>query len=82
MNNIDSTIPFMPINIGLITISDTRKEDNDKSGNLLKERITNFGHKILIKKIVSDDINKIKETIVSLAQDSKMLILLELILLM
>ena len=71
MNNIDSTITFIPINIGLITISDSRNEDNDKSGNLLKERITNFGHKILIKKIVSDDINKIKETIVSLAQDSK-----------
>ena len=42
MSNIDTSIPFMPINIGLITISDTRNEDNDKSGNLLQRTYYKF----------------------------------------
>ena len=71
MNKIDNSIKFTSINIGLVTISDSRNEDNDKSGNLLKERITNFGHKISVKKIVTDDINKIKETIVDLSRNPK-----------
>ena len=53
MSNIDTSIKFVTINIGLITISDSRTEDNDKSGNLLKERIENFGHIILKKNYYS-----------------------------
>ena len=49
MNNIDTSIKFIPINIGLITISDSRVEENDKSGNLLKDRIESFGHIVLKK---------------------------------
>tara|TARA_B110000438_G_C15297339_1_gene429602 strand:- start:14 stop:544 length:531 start_codon:yes stop_codon:yes gene_type:complete len=63
MSNIDTSIKFVTINIALITISDSRTEENDKSGNLLKERIENFGHKILKKIIIPDDIDKIKKTI-------------------
>ena len=51
MNKIDNSIKFVSINIGLVTISDSRNEDNDKSGNLLKEKIKNFGH-IVYKKII------------------------------
>ena len=43
MNNIDNSINFIKINIGLVTISDSRDKKNDKSGNLLEERIINFG---------------------------------------
>ena len=63
MNNIDNSIPFLPINIGIITISDSRLSENDKSGNLLKERIENFGHKVLEKIIIPDDIKIIKKII-------------------
>ena len=52
MPNIDQSIEFVQINIGLITISDSRIEENDKSGNILKERIENFGHKVLKKKLL------------------------------
>ena len=69
MTNIDKSIEFVQINIGLITISDSRIEENDKSGNILKERIENFGHKVLKKKIIVDDGEKIKKIITELSQD-------------
>ena len=50
MNIIDRSMKFISINIALITISDTRKEENDKSGKLLQSRITNLGH-VVSKKI-------------------------------
>ena len=69
MTNIDQNIKFIPINICLITISDTRSETNDKSGNLLQDRITNFGHSVEEKIIISDDINLIKKTITDQANN-------------
>ena len=69
MPNIDQSIKFVQINIGLITISDSRIEENDKSGNILKERIENFGHKVLKKKIITDDVEKIKKIVTALSQD-------------
>ena len=71
MNNIDNNITFLPINIGIVTISDTRKEENDKSGNLLKERITNFGHNITKKIIIKDEIKLIKTTLKEMSDDLK-----------
>ena len=69
MSNIDTSIKFVTINIGLITISDSRTEKNDKSGNLLKERIENFGHIVLKKIIIPDDIKQIKKNITTLSKD-------------
>ena len=69
MSNIDTSIKFISINIGIITISDSRIEQNDKSGNLLKERIEKFGHKALKKIIIPDDIQLIKRTINDLSID-------------
>ena len=51
MNKIDTKVKFLSINVALITISDTRKSEDDKSGNLLKDRIEKFGH-IVSKKII------------------------------
>ena len=69
MKNIDKSINFISINIGLITISDSRNEHNDKSGILLKKRIEKIGHKIKEKIIIPDDILKIKKTIIRLSKD-------------
>ena len=71
MNNIDTSIKFIAINIGLITISDSRVEENDKSGNILKDRIEKFGHIVLKKTIVKDDIIQIKKTIIEMSADPK-----------
>ena len=71
MNNIDTSIKFIPINIGLITISDSRVEENDKSGNLLKDRIESFGHIVLKKIIITDEVVQIKKTIKEFSKDPK-----------
>ena len=71
MTNIDTSIKFIAINIGLITISDSRVEENDKSGNLLKDRIKKFGHIVLKKTIIPDEIAQIKKTIIELSSDPK-----------
>ena len=39
MSKIDKNIKFVSINIGVVTISDTRTLKNDKSGDFLKERM-------------------------------------------
>ena len=65
--SVDKSIKFVSINIGLITVSDTRTLKDDKSGNLLSDRIINFGHKIELRKIVKDDIDIIKSTITELS---------------
>ena len=51
---------FIPINIALLTISDTRNVENDKSGDTLQDKILQAGHKLYERKIVIDDVNKIK----------------------
>ena len=60
---IDTSLEFVPINIAVLTISDTRTEETDTSGALLKERINTAGHHCIEKKIIPDDIKIIKETI-------------------
>ena len=50
---------FISINIAVVTISDTRELQNDKSGDTLVDRITQFGHKVTVREIVKDDFNKI-----------------------
>ena len=70
MTHINKKITFISINIAVITISDTRKDSDDKSGNLLKERIVKSGHKVLKKIIIPDDVTIIKKNLTSLSKDS------------
>ena len=56
---IDNKIKFLPINISILTISDTRTTDNDKSGNLLEERVKTSGHNLVYREIIKDDFNDI-----------------------
>ena len=69
MNIIDTSMEFVSINIAVVTISDTREEENDKSGNLLQDRITNLGHIVFKKLIISDDVDLIKKTLSDLSKD-------------
>lgn len=55
MAGIDESIPFAPVNIAVLTVSDTRTEDTDKSGALLVERLTAAGHSLAEKAIVKDE---------------------------
>jgi molybdenum cofactor biosynthesis protein B len=52
---LDENRTFKPVNIALLTVSDTRDEGNDTSGDLLAERITSAGHRIADRAILRDD---------------------------
>ena len=54
------TRPFIPVNISVLTVSDTRTLENDKSGRVLAERLTSAGHRLAGRAIVKDDINAIR----------------------
>ena len=56
---IDSQKEFKPINISVLTVSDTRTEATDKSGQILANKIKEKGHSLKHKEIVIDDKEKI-----------------------
>lgn len=57
---IDETLPFHPLNIAVLTISDTRDEITDTSGGTLVERLTTAGHVLAGKAIVPDEVEAIR----------------------
>jgi molybdenum cofactor biosynthesis protein B len=52
---IDETREFKPINIAVLTVSDTRTPETDTSGDILAARVTGAGHHLAARKIVKDD---------------------------
>jgi len=59
MPGLDETREFIPVNIAVLTVSDTRGLNDDRSGNTLVERISEAGHKLAARAIVTDDKDKI-----------------------
>ena len=57
MAGIDESLTFYPLRIAVLTVSDTRDEQTDKSGGLLAERLTAAGHELAGKAIVTDDVD-------------------------
>ncbi len=55
MSRIDPNRPFLPVNIAVLTISDTRGAADDRSGQTLTERIEKAGHRVAAKTIVRDE---------------------------
>jgi len=60
MPGIDEKLPFLPLNIAVLTVSDTRDEGSDTSGGLLVERLTTAGHQLADRVIVRDDVEAIQ----------------------
>jgi molybdenum cofactor biosynthesis protein B len=54
---------FLPVNIAVLTVSDSRDEQNDKSGRVLVERLVGAGHRLAEKLIVRDDVYQIRAAI-------------------
>ena len=54
---------LIPLSICVLTISDTRTEDTDKSGRLLANRLVAAGHSLREKRIVPDDIYRIRAAV-------------------
>jgi molybdopterin adenylyltransferase len=55
MPRIDESRPFLPVNIAILTVSDTRTEADDTSGRALAEMATRDGHRVAARRIVPDD---------------------------
>ena len=51
---------FVPLNIAVLTISDTRTEETDSSGKVLKDGAEGVGHNVVEKAIVKDDIYQMR----------------------
>jgi molybdenum cofactor biosynthesis protein B len=59
MNQVTGDREFLPVNIAVLTVSDTRTRDDDKSGNTLADRIEGAGHVVIDREIVKDDVDSI-----------------------
>src|SRR5690606_32365793 len=69
MSRIDETRPFIPVRIAVLTVSDTRGLEEDRSGQTLAERIEAAGHVLAARDIVQDDVERIRERVRSWCAD-------------
>jgi len=53
---IDPALPFLPVRIAALTVSDSRTAADDRSGDTLVERLTQHGHILAARAIVRDDV--------------------------
>ena len=68
-DRLDMTVPFQPVNIAVMTVSDTRTEADDRSGDLLVSRIAEDGHVLADRAIITDDVPKITARLQSWIED-------------
>ena len=54
---------FIPLNIAILVVSDTRTENDDVSGKNLVERVSEAGHRVFEKTIVADNIYQIRAAV-------------------
>ena len=59
MPGIDETREFIPVNIAVLTVSDTRSRAEDRSGDMLAQRLKGDGHMLADRAIVRDDVAEI-----------------------
>ncbi len=55
MDRLDDTRDFLPVRIAVLTVSDTRKPEDDRSGDTLVARLEAAGHRLAARAIVQDD---------------------------
>ncbi len=63
MPGIDESLPFHPLRIALLTVSDTRTTETDTSGDLLASFVAEAGHEIAERQIVRDEIAVLTEVL-------------------
>jgi molybdenum cofactor biosynthesis protein B len=66
---IDHSREFIPLKIAVLTVSDTRKLADDKSGDTLVDRIQKAGHAVADRAIVADDVDAIRTRVKSWIAD-------------
>jgi molybdenum cofactor biosynthesis protein B len=63
MHRIDDSRPFIPLDIAVLTVSDTRSLEEDRSGSTLAARIGDAGHRLAGREIVTDDVDRIRAVV-------------------
>jgi molybdopterin adenylyltransferase len=69
MAKLDESRPFIPVRIAVLTVSDTRTAEDDKSGAALAEMVKAAGHELAAKSIVKDDVAAIRSQVQSWIAD-------------
>jgi len=69
MAGIDDTRKFVAVRIAILTVSDTRTADDDKSGDLLSELVSTAGHEVAARTLVRDDVAAIRSTVEQWVRD-------------
>jgi molybdopterin adenylyltransferase len=62
---------FIPLNIAVVTVSDTRTEETDTSGQFLRDALQGAGHTCHSKQICKDDVYKLRALVATLIADDK-----------
>tara|TARA_Y100001936_G_C16054949_1_gene660334 strand:+ start:1387 stop:1911 length:525 start_codon:yes stop_codon:yes gene_type:complete len=65
----DAISEFIKLNICILTISSSRTLQNDKSGDVLEKKISEFGHSVYDRKIIKDNKDEIQENIINWGND-------------
>jgi molybdenum cofactor biosynthesis protein B len=76
MSSIHCGDDFLPLNIAVLTVSDTREEHNDTSGQALVERLKAAGHKLAAKEISKDDVYQLRAIVSKWIADENIQIIL------
>lgn len=76
MSSIHCGDEFVPLNIAVLTVSDTREEHNDTSGQALVERLQAAGHKLAAKEISKDDVYQLRAIVSKWIADENIQIVL------
>ena len=63
MASADESRSFIPLNIAVLTISDTRSLADDKSGSTLADRLSAAGHRLAAREVTSDDVEAIRAVV-------------------
>ena len=63
MGHTSTKAVFIPLNIAVMTVSDSRTDADDKSGNILADRLIEAGHNLVEKKIVVDDVYQMRAAV-------------------
>ena len=66
---LDESKAFKPINIALLTLSDTRTLENDSSGDILRDRIAALGHNLMDRAICRENVTQMIEQLQTWVDD-------------
>ncbi|MBF8726958.1 molybdenum cofactor biosynthesis protein B [Pseudomonas putida] len=67
---------FVPLNIAVLTVSDTRTVENDTSGALLADRSVDMGHRLIARVLLKDDVYTIRAQVATWIADEQVQVVL------